>query len=48
MIYIPTRYCVYIHCAQRHASNAISRGHPGREGIVVGFKTTYIISAYHH
>ena len=48
MIYIPTRYCVYIHCAQRHACNAIMRGRPGRECMVVGFKTTYVISAYHH
>jgi hypothetical protein len=48
MIYIPTRYCVYIHCAQRHACNEILRGRPGRECMVVGFKTTYAISAYHH
>ena len=48
MIYIPTRYCVYIHCAQRHACNAILRGRPGREYMVVGFKTTYVVIAYHH
>ena len=48
MIYIPTRYCVYLHCAQCHACNDILRGRPGRECMVVGSKTTYAISAYYH
>jgi hypothetical protein len=51
------KYCVVVWKEERKAckqfvflsiSKALARDHRGRDRMVVGFKTTFAVSAYHH